>query len=331
MLITKILNVLMLPMLVCSCGMKSEKPSQPVSEVKQVQVSVPEFNADSAYQYVKRQVDFGFRIPNTPEHAATAAYLSDELRRHGAEVIVQEARVIAYDGTVLNAKNIIGSFSPEKKNRILLFAHWDSRPFADHDPDEANHRKPVTGANDGASGVGVLLEMARLIGKNQPSAGIDIIFFDAEDYGTPEFYEGNYVEDSWALGTQYWARRPHKAGYRAKYGILLDMVGGKDAVFARERISDRYAPQIVDKVWNEAKSLGYGQYFDDTPGGSIQDDHVYVNKVGIPSIDIIQYVAGNETSFNPQWHTVHDTMEYIDRETLKAVGQTVLSVIYKEK
>ena len=261
---------------------------------------------------------------------ATASYLASELNRHGAEVQVQDADVVAFDGTVLHAKNIIGIFSPEKTDRILLFAHWDSRPFADNDPDEANHRKPVLGANDGASGVGALLEIARQIGMKSPQVGVDIIFFDAEDYGQPYFSTHSEVQDSWALGTQYWVRRPHRPGYRARFGILLDMVGGENAVFAREKASLQYAPGIVDKVWKKAQSLGYGKYFSDNEGGYIIDDHVYVNKMGIPSINIIQYDASSDSGFNPQWHTVHDTMDHIDKETLKAVGQTVLAVIYNE-
>ncbi len=293
-------------------------------------VDVPVFNEDSAYSYMQKQVDFGYRIPNTPEHLATASYLAAELRRHGAEVQVQDADVTAFDGTILHAKNIIGAFDPDKTDRVLLFAHWDSRPFADNDPDKENHRKPVLGANDGASGVGVLLEIARQIGAKSPKVGVDIIFFDAEDYGQPYFSTLPETEDSWALGTQYWVRRPHYPGYRARFGILLDMVGGANAVFFREKASVQYASAVVNKVWKRAQSLGYGEYFSDDEGGYVIDDHVYVNKMGIPSIDIIQYDPTTDTGFNAQWHTVHDTMEHIDKATLKAVGQTVLAVIYNE-
>lgn len=294
------------------------------------EVTAPVFDKDSAYRYVGKQTEFGFRVPNTKAHEATAQWLADELRRHGAQVIVQEAQVTAYDGTLLNAKNIIGSFDADNPERILLFAHWDTRPYADHDPAPANYRKPIMGANDGASGVGVLLEIARLIGKQQPRVGIDIIFFDAEDYGQPEFATSPQQEDSWALGTQYWARKPHIPGYRARYGILLDMVGGKDALFYKEGFSRYYASGINDKVWKTAQRIGYGKYFVDIDGGYITDDHVYVNKMGIQSIDIIQQDPNTETGFCKQWHTLDDTMEHIDAETLKAVGQTVLEVIYNE-
>lgn len=315
-----------------SCGAQSHKQNMNAEseELTRIEMSVPVFEEDSAYKYMQQQVDFGFRIPNTTAHRATAEFLALELRRHGADVFIQEARVTAYNGTILNAKNIIGSYSPEKKDRVLLFAHWDSRPYADNDPDKANHQKPIMGANDGASGVGVLLEIARLVGERLPNIGIDIIFFDAEDYGQPYFYEGPENEDSWALGTQYWAARPHRPGYRARYGILLDMVGGKDAIFAREGFSQRYASGVNDKVWSAAQRLGYGKYFVNTEGGYITDDHVYVNRMGIPSIDIIQYDPNTETGFCKQWHTLDDTMDFIDKETLKAVGQTVLEIIYNE-
>lgn len=316
--------------LLAGCNMKPGTKTGSEGPVKKEARYIPVFNEDSAYRYMERQLEFGYRIPNTPAHDSTAAYLAGELRRHGADVIVQKAVVRAYDNTLLNARNIIGSFSPEEEERVLLFAHWDSRPFADHDPDPANHRKPVPGANDGASGVGVLLEIARQIGISSPRVGVDIIFFDAEDYGIPEFYRGPYVPDSWALGTQYWTRHLHKPGYMAKYGILLDMVGGKDALFAKEGFSVQYAPGIVDKVWMEARSLGFGQYFDDSQGGYVTDDHVYVNGIGIPSIDIIQHDPESASGFNTHWHTINDNMDQIDGKTLKAVGQTVLSVVYKE-
>ena len=309
-----------------SCG---QKPviQENKTETKPV-VFVPTFNADSAYLFIQKQVDFGPRVPNTPEHKACAEFLANELRRFGAEVIEQKANLRAFDGTILEAINIIGSFNPENNNRILLFAHWDSRPFADNDPNPENHRTAVLGANDGASGVGVLLEIARLIGNNPPDIGIDIIFFDAEDYGQPMFDTGRRIEDSWALGAQHWARNPHKPNYRARFGILLDMVGAKGATFLKEGFSMRYAPHIVEKVWAKARSLGYGDLFIDRKGGYITDDHLYVNQIiGIPSINIIDF---DENGFFEYWHTINDTMEHIDKGVLKAVGQVVLEVIYNE-
>ncbi len=332
------LGCIMLAVGLTSCSAKSSKSATPVAyeqatvedNVVEDVATVPEFNADSAYAYVERQVAFGYRIPNTPAHLATAAYLADELSRHGATVTVQEGEVIAYDGTRLSIRNIFGAFSPEKQNRILLFAHWDTRPYADNDPDESKHRTPIAGADDGASGVGVLLEIARQIGAQQPGVGVDIAFFDAEDYGEPYWATSAGDDDSWALGSQYWAARPHKSGYRARCGILLDMVGGKDAQFRRELFSNYYAAPLVDQVWKTAKRLGYGNYFVERDGGYINDDHLAVNQYGIPSIDIIPCNPATATGFPPYWHTLDDTMENIDRATLKAVGQTVLTVIYED-
>ena len=291
-------------------------------------VEVPRFNADSAYSYIEKQLSFGYRIPNTPAHRAAAAYLAAELARLGGEVQLQEARVKAYNGTELEIKNIIAAFSPEKKDRVLLFAHWDSRPYADNDADERNYHTPIAGANDGASGVAVLLEIARQMQLSEPRIGVDIILFDAEDYGQPSFDDSFSRSDTWALGSQYWARRPHNPAYRARYGILLDMVGGKGSRFLREGVSMQVAPGVVDKVWQAARQLGYGDYFVDRRSGYVTDDHLYVGR-RVPSIDIIAYDDEKE-GFVPQWHTLDDTIEYISKETLQAVGQTVLHVIYNE-
>lgn len=309
---------------------KTPKTTQSVHSENITAESVPAFSADSAYTYIQKQVDFGPRIPNSAQHMACGNYLEQKLRDFGAEVTVQETELQAFDGTSLKAKNIIGSYNPDAQTRVLLFAHWDTRPWADHDADEKNHKTPILGANDGASGVGVLLEMARLFDKEKPAIGVDIIFFDAEDYGAPE-NESNQNEDSWCLGTQYWAENKHVPGYHAKYGILLDMVGAQQAKFYREQISDYYAKYVVDKVWDKAAALGYSNYFINKPGGGITDDHVYVNqKAGIPAIDIIHYDPNSTTGFGSYWHTVNDTMQNIDKNTLSAVGNTLLHVIYNE-
>lgn len=310
-----------------SCGSNSSKTSSTDDSEKEIDVQVPQFDADSAYKYIQAQVDFGPRTPNSKGHVACGEYLANTLAAHGAKVTNQYADLLAFDGTLLKARNIIGSYKPESKKRIALFAHWDTRPWADNDPDEKNHKTPILGANDGASGVGVLLEVARLINQQQPELGIDLIFFDAEDWGSSD------VNDSWCLGSQYWARNPHVANYNARYGILLDMVGGKDATFYKEAYSENYAPDVNKKVWKRANQLGYGRYFVDQKSGGTTDDHLYVNQIAqIKSIDIVPNHPECEASaFGPTWHTVNDNMDNIDRSTLKAVGQTVLKVIYNEK
>ena len=233
-----------------ACSAKSVKNSEE-KDTDSVSIEVPSFDTDSAYAYIERQVQFGFRVPNTPAHLATADYLSSELARHGAVVEVQQGTVTAYDGTELSIRNIIGSFSLEKKNRILLFSHWDSRPYADNDPDKSKHRQPIAGADDGASGVGVLLEIARQIGKRQPDTGVDIAFFDAEDYGVPYWSESS-DENTWALGTQYWTRRPHKPGYRPIRD--LTRYGGR----SRGTISTRVIFEVLC-FRNCGASMGYGE------------------------------------------------------------------------
>ncbi|MCD7971282.1 MAG: M28 family peptidase [Candidatus Azobacteroides sp.] len=319
--------------LLISCGFnQSGKENGNQAVVSSKTSPAPDFNADSAYYYIEKQTTFGPRVPNTAAHVACSNYLVSELKRFGAHVIEQKAELKAYNGEILHARNIIGSFSVTNKDRILLFAHWDSRPYADHDPDEKNHQVPISGANDGASGVGVLLEIARQVGMKYPEMGMDIILFDAEDYGTPDFYKGDAGEDTWCLGSQYWAVNPHVKGYTARFGILLDMVGAKDAFFMKEGFSREYANRYVEKIWQTARQLGYGKYFINENGGYITDDHLYVNRLAnIPSVDIIQMDKNSSSGFYEHWHTVNDTMEYIDKETLKAVGQTILEVIYNEK
>lgn len=288
------------------------------------------FDASSAYGFVKKQVEFGPRVPNTPAHAACADWLVKTLKQWTPDVVVQAFQAKAYDGRVLDGKNIIASFNAEAKDRILLCAHWDSRPFADHDPDPANHFKPVMGANDGASGVGVLLEVARQLSLRKPAAGVDILLLDLEDFGEHRNWRGA-AKDNWALGSQYWARNPHRPGYKARFGILLDMVGASDAVFPMEGTSMSYAPAVTKKVWETARGLGLAKYFLAREADSLIDDHLYINAIaGIPTVDIIHYDTEKQ-GFPASWHTAGDTLDKIDVNTLKAVGETVLAMIYQGK
>lgn len=323
-----IIAIILLP----ACGGSSSQQQNNITQSQKEHLVTPEFIADSAYHYVETQVKFGPRVPNTPTHLACAKYLSETLKRFGAEVIVQEAKVKAFDNTTLNIQNIIGQFQPEKNDRILLFAHWDTRPFADHDADPAKRNLPIDGANDGASGVGVLLEIARHLSQNPTHPGIDIIFFDAEDYGTPDHIQVAYKPDTWCLGSQYWGQNPHKKNYYARFGILLDMVGAPNAQFYKEQYSMQFAPSLVDYIWKTASELGYSAWFNFNTGGMITDDHVYVYKhLKIPSVNIIQHDPTSNTSFGHYWHTHDDNMDIIDKSTLKAVGQTVMEVIYREQ
>jgi glutaminyl-peptide cyclotransferase len=318
--------------LLSGCG-NEQKPVRTTDKSSSEAVRVPDFNADSAYLFVEKQVLFGPRVPNTKEHAACAEYLSSALQRFTDTVVVQSFSARAFNGTVLNGKNIIGIFNPEMANRIVVCAHWDSRPFADYDPDPENHNEPIDGANDGASGVGVLLEIARQLSSNSPRIGVDIIFFDLEDYGPPQDAQQRGQGNWWALGSQYWSRNPHQVNYNARFGILLDMVGAEDARFKMEGFSMLYAPDLVKKVWSIGNRLGYGDYFLFEQGGYIEDDHKYVNEIAkIPTINIIHLDSQSANgSFFDHWHTLNDTMENISPFTLKVVGQTVLTVIFNEK
>jgi len=316
-------------LILSSCNNTNEEKQEKKKQEKKI-VQVPIFNADSAYHFVDAQVAFGPRVPNTDAHEQCADYLISNLKRFTPQVIVQEFQERAYNGTVLKGKNIIAEFNPNQKKRIVLASHWDSRPYADHDPSEANFHTPIDGANDGASGVGILLELARIMSKDHPNVGVDIIFFDLEDYGVPDF-EDYSDDESWALGSRYWANNPHNPDYSANFGILLDMVGAKNAVFKMEYFSMYYAPHIVKKVWKQAGILGYGDSFLFENGGAITDDHIPVNTVlRIPMIDIIHYDQNTTSSFFPYWHTIKDNMDQIDKNSLLMVGETLSHIVYYE-
>ena len=291
----------------------------------------PDFNADSAYLYIAEQCAFGPRVMNSEAHDACAAYIAAKFEAFGAQVVNQDAEGTLYDGTKVQMRNIVASYNPSNPVRLMICSHWDSRPWADHDANADNHRTPIDGANDGASGVAVMMEIARQIQQKTPEIGVDLICFDAEDCGTPEW--DDHGEDNswtWCIGSQYWAGKHHIDGYTARYGILLDMVGGSNCVFEKEAYSMAYAPSVVDKVWSKAIRLGYGDLFKNANGGGVTDDHVQVNMSGIPCIDIIARDA-NDNTFCKTWHTKNDNVGNINKQTLKAVGQTVMEVIYTEK
>ena len=307
----------------CNGPDKPDHKDPVVTPPKKVQTP-PTFNADSAYLFIEKQVAFGPRVPGTKAHYNTFLFLRESLQKLADTVYVQNAQAKTFDNKTIPIYNLIGAFNPEMSKRVMLFAHWDTRPFADQDDSAQN--QPILGANDGGSGVGVLLEIARLIHqKKLENIGVDILFFDAEDWGNGS------VDDSYCLGSQYWGKNPHVPSYQANYGILLDMVGAKDAQFAVEGFSNQEAPFVVSKVWNMASQLGYSNTFVSFNRGYVTDDHYYVNKyTGIPVIDIIHYEPKIGSSFGSFWHTHDDNMDIIDRTTLNKVGQTLLNVLYSE-
>lgn len=308
---------------------------RPPEEKPERLIATPTFSGDSAYQFTADQVAFGPRVPNTPAHRSAGDYMINKLKQYGATVVTQEFDATTFDGKKVFLRNIIASFQPAVQKRILLACHWDTRPFADRDKGHPN--APMDGANDGASGVGVMLEIARLIAKGPaPSAGVDLIFFDGEDWGEREGHSNQVplpegLDAWWCLGSQYWATHKHKPNYSAYYGILLDMVGGKNARFFKEGYSREYAPRILDKVWNAASRLGHSQYFVTGSQGGVMDDHYYVNVTAkIPMIDIIPYDPSVE-SFGAFHHTTGDNLDIISRETLHVVGEVIVYVVYQEE
>lgn len=301
-------------------------------EIEKVQPVGPDFNADSAYIYLQEQCDFGPRTMNSVAHDKCEKWIIQKFEQYGCKVTTQKATLNGYDGTPLRSTNIMASYNPKATTRIMFCAHWDCRPWADNDPDSTNWHKPIIAANDAASGVGVMIELARILKGSGLELGVDFICFDAEDYGTPQWFEGEDPGDTWALGAQYFANNLPE-GYAPRYGILLDMVGGVGAKFYREGMSMQYAPAIVKKVWNAARQVGYGSYFPKDDGGMITDDHIPVNQTAnIPCIDVIPYYPDcAQSSFGPTWHTIADNMDNIDKNTLKAVGQTMVQVLFTEK
>lgn len=365
----KIIIVVIVLAIICAAavwlfayGPLAQKDVEETEETEKVEPVGPAFNADSAYAFTKAQCDFGPRPMNSEAHEKCLQWIEKKFKQYGCEVELQKADLKGWDGTMLHSTNIIARYNPKATTRILLCAHWDSRPWADNDPDSLNHRKPILAANDAASGVAVMLELARLLNTQRQhnaspsddsslsphdsspsplnsslsplnsSLGIDFVCFDAEDYGVPEWSDVQDDGSSFALGAQYWAEHIPQ-GYAPRYGILLDMVGGAGAQFYREGMSVQYAPAIVKKVWRAARQAGYGSFFPNQDGGMITDDHIPVNQTAkIPCIDIIPYYPTcQQSSFGPTWHTLADNMDNIDKNVLKAVGQTMVQVLYTEK
>lgn len=291
----------------------------------------PRFNAGNAMVFIKEQCDFGPRVTGSDASRRCGDYIVSLFKEYGAAVEEQTADVTIWDGSKLSARNIIAHINPNNPDRILLCAHWDSRPWADNDPDEANQHTPILAANDGASGVAVMLEICRLLQEKPLQVGIDMICFDAEDLGTPLWEEDRLgASDTWCLGSKFWAERARADNYKARFGVLLDMVGGFGATFLREGTSRQLAQPIVNRVWQLAGQLGYRQFFPLNDSGFVTDDHINVNDAGVPCIDIIPCYSDGPSSFGPTWHTIKDTPDNIDPNVLEAVGQTITQLIYNE-
>ncbi len=286
--------------------------------------NVPGFSSGNAYNYVEKQLAFGPRVPGSESHREAVSYFRDHFKNTAGDraVFVQEFEQTIY-GDSLQFYNILASFGLNHSDRIVLAAHWDSRPRADRDPEEKN--TPIPGADDGASGTAVLMELANIFSNHELPVGVDIILFDGEDYGE----EGDL--DNYFIGSRYWSQNPPVPGYKPRFGILLDMVGGTGAVFPKERQSMSYAPSLMEEIWSIAADKGYEDLFLDQPGGHVADDHMIVERhTGIPMINIIHHRLNDSGSveFPPYWHTLNDDIEIIDREVMQAVGDVLLELIY---
>ena len=301
-----------------ACKSGSKQSSTDPAEQKPA-AAIPVFAADSAYASIEKQVAFGPHIPGTKAQTECADWLIARLRPLADTVYVQRVNVNS-EGKNLPCINIIATFNPGVKRRILLLTHWDTRPVADKDANARN--KPFDGADDGGSGTAVLLEVARHLSMQNPGYGIDLLFTDVEDYG-----------NDYCLGTQYWARTPHVPGYTAAYGILLDMVGGRNARFYMEGTSKEFASVQMKMFWDLANQTGHASFFHyETPANGpfyIEDDHTYVNRLlKVPTFDIIATRPTGELMAHH--HTTADNMMVIDRQTLAAVGQPLLALLYGE-
>lgn len=275
----------------------------------------PFFDGKNAYDYLIKQTNFGPRNPNSAGHRQCLQFLENELKKFADKVVLQPFSQKGYNET-LQLTNIFAQFKPEFQDRILLIAHWDTRPRSDEDTNPENKNKPVLGANDGASGVAVLLELARIFKNNPPPIGVDILFTDGEDYGNSE-KDGN--NDLYFLGAKHFSKSKSPS-YNPQFGILLDMVGDRDLQLPLEQHSMRFAPQVLGLVWSTAEEHGVTQFIN-VPGPLVSDDHLSINESGIPTIDIIDLEY-------PHWHTQQDTPDKCSAESLEAVGKVLSAVIY---
>lgn len=312
-----------LALLLAACQPNNKQAPAATTETSGISTAnVPVFQADSAYNYVAAQVAFGPRVPGTKAQKECAAWLEAILRPLADTLYIQKTTVTGPQKQKLPCFNYIASFNPTAKERVLVLAHWDTRPWGDQDA--FNKKVAIDGADDGGSGVGVMIELARQFRIQKPAVGVDLLFTDVEDYGISE------AEDSYCLGTQYWAKNPHVPGYKANYGILLDMVGAKGTQFFMESVSKNSAYAPMKMFWDVANQLGYSSQFRyENINAGITDDHYYVNTLtGIPTFDVIALQSNGD--FAPHWHTQNDNIKVIDKTTLKAVGQTLLQVLYKQ-
>ncbi|HXE58616.1 MAG TPA: M28 family peptidase [Gemmatimonadales bacterium] len=271
------------------------------------------FDADAAFDYLERQVAFGPRIPGTEGHRRMGDWLDSLLRQRADTVIVQSWRHVTVAGDTLPLRNFLARFNPGASERILFLAHWDTRPVADG-PDSKDRATPVPGANDGASGVAVLLGVADALAARPPEIGVDLLFVDGEDYG-----DFTKTPSDVLIGSRHYARNP-PPGPRPLYAVLFDLVADKDLQVYQEGNSLTGAPEVVDLVWDVAEEIGHGEYFIRQPRHTLTDDHLELQKVGIRAIDVVDFDY-------PYWHTPEDTIDKVSAASLRVMGELALALV----
>lgn len=282
-------------------------------------VERPAFQADRAFAHVRTQLSFGPRVPGSEGHSRQLSWMIESLATRGAQVVIDRFDYTTSGGEVLPLTNVLARFNPEAERRLLLLTHWDTRPTSDQAPDPSDYDTPVPGANDGASGTAVLLELSALFHEQAPTVGVDLLFVDGEDYG-PETVD-------MFIGSNRFAETQSKDW---AYAVLIDMVGDADPEFPIEGYSAEYAPAIAQRVWAIAGELGYARYFPERVGPRVLDDHVPLNEAGIQTIDIIDFVYGPDTKPGGQyWHTPLDTIDNVSAFTLGMVGEVLAEVVYR--
>ena len=275
-----------------------------------------EFDSATAFEYIKTQVGFGPRIPGTEAHRKMGDWLDSLLRQRADTVVVQRWNHVTAAGHTLPLRNFIARFNPTAEKRILLLAHWDSRPISDS-PRSQDSTKPVLGANDGGSGVALLLGVADVLKRAPPTAGVDLLFVDGEDYGDFTKSPADVL-----IGSRYYAAN-QLAGSKPLYAVLFDLVADKDLQLYQEGNSLVGAPEVVELVWSIAKDLGYGGYFISSPRHTLIDDHLELQKAGIRAIDVVDFDY-------PAWHTTEDTIDKVSPGSLQVVGDVALALVRRE-
>ena len=273
-----------------------------------------EFDGGHAFSYLEQQMQFGPRIPNTPAHQRTGDWILAQLRTRADTVAVQPITHVTRQGDTLHLRNFFARFRPSAAERVLFLAHWDTRPHADQSQNLGQQRLPVPGANDGASGVAVLLGVADALKAKPPALGVDLLFVDGEDYG--DFSKDS---DDVLIGSRYFAAH-QPPGYPPLFAVLFDMVGDKDLQIYYESNSQAFAPEVVDRVWRTAADLGYGRVFIPGVKHSLTDDHVALQKAGIHAIDVVDFDY-------PYWHTPEDTIDKVSAASLQIVGDVAVALV----